>query len=145
MSQAAVEARLDQHAKDVQLAIAKGNEYGKRARTILNESLWEADPVVHRQRSENELRAFTTGGGATASASGGGGAAFVSPYFLLAQWTPYRSPIRTFADQCARFPLPPYGMQCYIPTFTSVDQAGEQSDSATVAEKSRRPGSKAPP
>jgi hypothetical protein len=134
MRHEAVQERLRRHSEDVASAIRKGDAYGKRAKAILSESWREEDPVQHRQRTERELRAFTTGGGATASAAGGGGAAFVSPAFLLAQRAPYRSPIRTFADQCASFPLPDYGMQVYIPTFTTADKAGEQSESATVAE-----------
>jgi hypothetical protein len=107
----------------VQHAIRKGDAYGKRCKAILSESWREEDPVQHRQRVERETRAFVSGGGATASASGGGGAAFVSPAFLLDSWAPYRSPIRTFADQCARFPLPDYGMEVYIPVFTSAEQS----------------------
>jgi hypothetical protein len=134
MSSAAVEERLRRHVQDVSSAIRKGDEYGRRAKAILSESCREEDPVQHRQRVERELRAFQTGGGDTASAAGGGAAAFVSPYFLLAQWAPYRSPIRAFADQCANFPMPPFGMEVYIPTFTSADKASLQSESATVAE-----------
>jgi hypothetical protein len=134
MSASAVEQRLRQHSVDVALAICKGDVYGRKARAILNESYREADPVQHRQRTERELRAFGTGGGATASAAGGGAAAFVSPYFLLDSWAPYRAPIRTFADQCANFPMPPYGMEVYIPVFTSADKSTEQTEGATVAE-----------
>jgi hypothetical protein len=132
-SPAAARSRLDQHARDVQLAVAKGDEYGRRCKAILNEHWREADPVAHRQRSERELRAFTTGGGGTATASTQA-AAFVSPYFLMAQWAPFRSPIRTFADQCANFPIPPYGMEVYIPVFTGADKASLQTEGATVAE-----------
>src|SRR5262249_15536674 len=124
---------LQRHATDVALAISKGSAYGKRAEAILRETWREEDPTAHRQRSEKEMRAFTTGGGATATAASQA-AAFVSPAFLIAQWAPYRSPIRAFADQCANFPMPPYGMQVYIPTFTSADKAGLQTEGATVAE-----------
>jgi hypothetical protein len=134
MSREAVEERLRRHTVDVRLAIQKGDEYGRRAKAILNESWREEDPAQHRQRSEKELRAFTTGGGATASAAGGQAASFVSPYFLMAQWAPYRSPIRAFADQCSSFPLPDWGLQVYIPVFSSADKAGLQSEGATVAE-----------
>jgi hypothetical protein len=58
----------------------------------------------------------------------------VSPYFLLDSWAPYRAPIRSFADQCANFPMPPYGMEVYIPVFTSADKASLQTEGATVAE-----------
>jgi hypothetical protein len=118
----------------VSSAIQQGGDYGKRCKAILGETWREEDPVQHRQRVEREYRAFTTGGGAVASASGGQAAAFVSPYFLLAQWAPYRSPIRTFCDQCANFPIPPFGMEVYIPVFTSADKASLQTEGATVAE-----------
>jgi hypothetical protein len=135
MSLAAVQERLRKHSVDVALAVQKGGEYGKRCKSILGEMWREEDVTAHRQRSEKELRAFGTKGGATASSAGGGGAAFVSPFFLLKQWAPYRSPIRTFADQCASYPIPPYGMECYIPTFSSIDEASLQAEEATVAEK----------
>jgi hypothetical protein len=77
---------------------------------------------------------LATGGGLTASAAGGGAAAFVSPYILVASWAPYRAPIRVFADQCASFPMPPYGMECYVPSFTSADKATEQVENAAVTE-----------
>jgi hypothetical protein len=134
MIREAVAERLRRHSVDVATAIRKGDASGKRCKAILGETWREADPVQHRQRVERELRAFQTQGGAPASAAGGGAAAFVSPYFLLAQWAPYRSPIRTFADQCANFPMPPYGMELYIPTFTSADKASLQAECATVAE-----------
>jgi hypothetical protein len=134
MGREAVEERLRKHSVDVQLAVSRGDAYGKRCKAILNEQHRTADPVEHRQRTERELRAFGTGGGATASAAGGGAAAFVSPYFLLDSWAPYRAPIRTFADQCANFPMPPYGMEVYIPVFTSADKASLQAEGATVAE-----------
>jgi hypothetical protein len=83
------------------------------------------------------MRSFTTGstGAGTTAEAHSSASVFVSPYFLMAQWAPYRSPIRAFADQCARFPLPPYGMSVYIPVFTSADKASEQTEaSPNVAE-----------
>jgi hypothetical protein len=81
-----------------------------------------------------ELRNLTTGGGATASASGGGGAAFVSPYFMFDEWAPFRGITRAFADQCDKMPLPSWGMQVYVPAFSSTTSVTQQTEGQAVAE-----------
>jgi hypothetical protein len=66
-----------------------------------------------------ESRALTSGGGATASAAGGGVAAFVTPIFTEADYVPFRTFGRAFADETTSRPLPPYGMAIYTPQVTS--------------------------
>jgi hypothetical protein len=129
--------RLARHQRDIGQALQKRNDYGKKIERLLRESTRVEDAELHTRRTRElvkEVRTFATGGGTTASAAGGQAAAFVSPYFLMTAAAPYRGPIRVFADQCASFPMPAYGMRCYIPTFTTTDSASRQTEGGAVSE-----------
>lgn len=143
MGDQAVQARLKRHGEDVQRALRKGDKYGKRVRKIMHEELRCDDPATHRERVSgrlvdelrSELRAFGTDGGASATAPGEA-SAFVSPAILLDSiWAPYRSPYRAFVDQCNKsIPMPDYGMEIYLPTFTTGTSVTSQTEGGTVSE-----------
>jgi hypothetical protein len=132
---ARAQERMARYSDELRYHVARRDKEGKRVLRILREAARQEDEVVHRQAySQTESRALTTGGGATASASGGGAAAFVSPYWLLESWAPFRGVYRTFADQCAAWPLPEWGMQVYVPYFSTTDSAAQQTEGSAVTE-----------
>lgn len=128
--------RLDQYGRELVTEMDARTPEGRRASNVLREASRVGGPVEHEtiyQDRIRELRALTTGGGVTASASGGSGAALVSPYFLLDSWAPYRGVHRTFADQCHALPMPAWGMQVYLPAFTSDMSAAQQTEGTNVS------------
>jgi hypothetical protein len=143
--------RLARHAHQVEREYATGSKVGKVAEKQLRELCREFGAVEAPKRMadleargrtaledkpfEMEVRSgIATGGGATASASGGGGAAFVTPFFL-SDYVPYRELGRPFIDQCNKQPLPPYGMEVYLPAVTGPAEEAEQTEGQGVAEK----------
>lgn len=144
----AAEARLDRYGQEVAHEIRKGSKEGRYAERAISERARCEDPDLHEKRARewraaareftpgrlSEVRAVTTGGGATASASGGGAAAFVTPYFAMAVWAPFRGASRTFADTCDRQPLPSYGLEIYVPVFSSAAGAAIQTEGSGVTE-----------
>lgn len=97
--------------------------------------------VVQRGRTaledKPELRAIGTDGGASATAPGEG-SAFVSPVFFVQDYAAFREFGRAFANACRQEPLPPYGMNVYIPQVTGGAEVGElteSSGSTAVSEK----------
>jgi hypothetical protein len=134
-AQEAIE-RLTSYERELGWHMAQGTREGRRAERVLRAVLRVGDPVAHEKRHVErvrELRAFGTGGGVSAAAAGEA-AAFVSPAFVMSQWAPFRGPVRTFADQCLKVPLPPFGMRVYLPYFSSTDKAGEQTEGGAVTE-----------
>ena len=134
---ASANERLTRYAQEVAHEIERRSPEGLRAERVIRNHTRVPDPEKHERRHRAalaELRAATTGGGATASASGGGAAAFVTPYFLESEWAMFRGIHRTFANQCMRLPLPAYGMQVYVPTFSSAAGAAQHSESGAVTE-----------
>ena len=123
---------------DVELAheVRCGSEEGRRVERLVGEQYRQQAVEMNRRvvgDRQAELRALTSGGGATASA-GSGAAAFVSPFFAEQAWAPYRGIHRTFADQCASETLPPYGLEVYIPAFTSATSTTQQTEGSAVSE-----------
>jgi len=139
MGDQAVQQRLQRHGEDGTRALRGNTKYAKRLRQIRHEQLRVEDADAHRQSVRaartDELRAFGTDGGASATAPGEG-AAFVSPAILLDSiWAPYRSPYRAFADQLNKsIALPDYGMECYLPTFTTGASVTSQTEGGSVSE-----------
>jgi hypothetical protein len=132
---ARAQERMERYGAELAYHMRRKDREGKRAARILREVTRQPDETVHRRTfAESESRALTTGGGATASASGGGAAAFVSPYFILQDWAPFRGVYRTFADQCHPWPLPPWGMDVYIPYFSTTNSAAQQTEGSAVTE-----------
>jgi hypothetical protein len=128
--------RLADYGRELVYEIDHGTVEGRRAERIFQARTRVFDEAKHRQRMARlvtELRATGTDGGVSASAAGEA-AALVSPAFLADEWAPYRGAARSFADQCRMVPLPPYGMQVYIPYFSSGAKTTEQTESGTVTE-----------
>lgn len=134
---AAANVRLARYAQELAYEIEHRSPEGRRAERVIRSITRVADADVHQRRYDQamrELRATTTGGGVTASASGGGVAAFVTPFFLESQWAMFRGIHRAFANQCLRLPLPPFGMQIYVPTFSSAAAAAQKNEGSPVTE-----------
>lgn len=125
--------RMLRWSDQVEHEVARRSKFGQYAKRALREVFRSADGVeTKRVLDEVETRGRVarehkdgveqrvgvgTGGGATASAAGGGAAAFVTPVFV-GPYVPYREYGRAFADQCAKPPLPDYGMAIYKPILT---------------------------
>jgi hypothetical protein len=134
--QAATE-RLRQYGAELAFEARRGSPEGQRCERLIAENCRTDREDVHERtvtQRVGELRAFGTGGGATASAGAGEAAAFVSPAFLLDQWAPYRGVGRPFTENCAKTPLPPYGMHVYLPYMSEGAKATEQSELGSVTE-----------
>lgn len=130
--------RLSQYGRELRHEMDRGSKEGRRAERILREQTRTEDETQHERRYadlrwRNEARALTTGSGATAAASSNA-AAFVSPAFLLKAWAAYRGKYRAFADQCHAADLPAFGMQLYVPRFSSTASASQQTEAAAVSE-----------
>lgn len=136
------------HQNEREIALDERSDKGRAALTQLREQYRELNPTLAaaalteaRERGRASLEdkeqrtGIGTGGGATASAGGGGGAAFVTPVFDVKDYAPYREYGRAFADACYKRPLPPYGMEVYIPQVTSGAEVAKQTESGQVAEK----------
>lgn len=128
--------RLGRYAAELGHEIEQGTPEGRCAERIIHEHARVEDPVEHERRAQawvRETRALTTGGGITAATTSGA-SAFVPPFFVLDEWALFRGAERAFADQCHQLPLPPFGMQVYVPAFTSTDTAAVQTEGAGVTE-----------
>lgn len=138
--------RQARYAHQVEREVALNSEFGKRAVDELREFFRRDSPeytiqalnaVRERGRvalqDKMEQRATGTGGGATASAGGGGAAAFVLPVFV-GPYVVYREYGRAFADQCAKPPMPAYGMGIYKPQVTGGAGVGSYTELGTVTE-----------
>jgi hypothetical protein len=131
----AAQQRMDRYDSELRHEMQRGSREGKRALRMIRESTRVEREDKHRKLfHEAEKRALTTGGGMTASASGAGVAAFVTPIVFDDQFALFREPQRTFADQCGTAPLPAYGMQAYVPAFSSPAAAAQHSEGAAVTE-----------
>jgi hypothetical protein len=130
----AAQQRLARYDSELAHEIGRKSKEGKRALRMIREfTRVEHEPAHRRQAAEMEKRALTTGGGMTATASSGA-AAFVTPIVFDSLYALWREPQRTFADQCATADLPTYGMQAYIPTFSSAAGAAQHSEGVAVTE-----------
>ncbi len=128
--------RMARYDRELAYEVRAGSPEGQRVERALGEYYRSEAVELNRdvvERKRAELRALVTGGGATASATSGG-AALVSPYFVWEALAPYRGIHRAFADQCGAQPLPPWGMQAYIPAFTTGDSVTDQTEGQAVSE-----------
>jgi hypothetical protein len=128
--------RLSDYGRELAYEIDQRSVEGRRAERIFRARTRVFDEAEHRKRMTkllSELRATGTDGGISAT-SPGEAAAFVSPFFLLDQWAPYRGAARSFADQCHGLPLPPFGMHIYLPFYSTGAKATEQSEGGSVTE-----------
>jgi hypothetical protein len=129
-------SRLAQYDRELAHEVRERSPEGRRVERALGEECRSAVAELNRQlldKRQTELRALVSGGGATASA-GSGAAAFVSPYFAEEAFAPYRGIHRTFADQCDSMPLPSFGLQVYLPAFTSATSTTQQTEGSAVSE-----------
>lgn len=97
-------ARLERHRVEVDGEIRVGSDEGRRARALLK---------------REEQRA-----GASSSTTAG----FTTPQYLTNLWAEFRTAERTFIDQTNKYPLPGYGLQVNIPSFTSATNTGQQTE-----------------
>ena len=129
--------RLQRHAGRVMRAIERDTPYGQMIRKQIEAShraTAHSEVGGIRQRIEAELRALTTDGGITASAPGGA-AAFISPPFLLKQFSVYRSPAASFVGALNdTVPLPAFGLQVSVPMFSSSSSVTATSEGNAVAD-----------
>jgi hypothetical protein len=132
---AAAQARMARYDAELKHEIRCRSREGRRAERLIGEQYRQDVVEINRRvvcERQAEARALGTGGGATASA-GSGAAAFVSPYFAFTKWAPFRGAHRTFADQCSSLPLPPYGLQVYVPTVSSTVSVSQQTEGQAVS------------
>jgi hypothetical protein len=139
---AAATERLQQYGRELRYEAASGSGEGRRAERLIVESV-RGEGVredVHQRTAEQRLREFramgTSGGATAAVASPAEGSAFVSPYFLVSSFAPYRGVGRPFTEACARVPLPPYGMHVYTPILSVGASATSQVEGSVVSESS---------
>jgi hypothetical protein len=134
---AEADERLARYEAELSHEIARQSKEGRRARQLVREVTRNEDEDTHRrvfgELRRSELRAVTTGSGATASAASGF-ASFVSPYFIIQDWAPFRGIYRSFADQCHSWPVPDWGMQLYIPRISTTTTASAQTEGSAVSE-----------
>ena len=131
----AAQTRMQRYGLELAHEVRRGSEEGRRVERLIGEEHRQDAVEPNRQMVKErvaEMRALGSGGGSLASA-GSGAAAFVSPYFALAKWAPFRGVHRTFADQCDSEPLPPFGLEVYIPAFTSATSTTQQTEGAAVS------------
>jgi hypothetical protein len=127
------EARLTQYGRELAYEVGRGSKEGRRAERCVRENTRTDREDVHRRLAEQ--RVIGTDGGASAT-SPGEAAAFVSPYFLLEDWAPFRGKARSFADQCHQWPMPDYGMHLYVPFFNATTTATSQTEGSAVSDSS---------
>jgi hypothetical protein len=133
---AAARTRMARYDAGLKYEIRRLSREGRRAERCIGEYYRQDVVEVNRRivgERQAEARALGTGGGALASA-GSGAAAFVSPFCAFSKWAPFRGAHRTFADQCSSLPLPPYGLQVYVPTVSSTTSVTQQTEGQAVSE-----------
>lgn len=127
--------RMERYARELGSEMSRGTPEGRHAERVIRAHERTHDMREHEERVARvagEMRALGTGGGATASAVNG--AAFVSPYFLIADWAPFRGIARSFADQCFSASMPAYGMEIYVPAMASPTGVSQQTEGELVTE-----------
>ena len=119
----AAEKRMTRYASELAVEARNLSPEGMRAIRLVDEQTRgtsAGDEVMHRRLSGEgfeELRA-----GTSTSIAG-----FTSPYWTVPPFALYRDPHRTLADHCMNLPLPPYGLEVHIPSFTSDTNVGIQA------------------
>jgi hypothetical protein len=133
---AAASSRITKYDAELKHEIRSLSREGRRAQRLIGEFYRQDVVEVNRRvvdERQAEARALSTGGGALSSA-GSGAAAFVTPYFVEEAFAPWRGIHRTVSDQCAKMPMPSYGLQVYIPAFTSAPSVTQQTEAGAVSE-----------
>lgn len=86
----------------------------------------------HAERASVEFR--RNGGVESRAASSRTLAGFTTPVYLIGDWAGYHSPATSFLDQTTNLPLPTFGLQVNIPSFTSTTSFGTQTENSGVAD-----------
>jgi len=132
---AGAQTRMAKYDVELKHEMRSLSREGRRAARLIGEQYRQDVVEVNRRVVDErirEARSLSTGGGAAASA-GSGAAAFVSPWFAMEESAPYRGIHRTFADQCESEPLPPYGLQVFVPYFGSATSVAQQTEGQAVS------------
>ena len=112
----AAKERLARHAREVEVEV-------------------EAGRTTEAIRARRSMREHTRGAETRAlSSSSNSAGAFVSPEYLIADWAAYRTPEKSFTNQTTNLPLPEYGLQVNIPSFTGSASIAQQTEGAAVTE-----------
>ena len=111
MGDAGAIERLKRYSQEVDSEIRSGSSEGVRAARVVAE--------YRREPSTVERRAMSS-----SSSSGGD---FVTPQYLVNLWVPYRSPDRSFTNQCTNLPMPSYGLTFNVPAFSSPAPISQQA------------------
>lgn len=112
--------RLTRYATELDREIADPNSpEGRRALQLKRENRRSSDRVEQR-----------------AGASSTSIAGFTTPVYLVDEWAAYRSPARSFTDQTTKLPLPPFGLQVNVPSFTGASLVGTQTELSGVSDLS---------
>ena len=106
--------RILRHAAEIAVDFEERNDYVVSA-------------IREIRRGENNPASETR---AVSTATGSDGA-FVTPQYLIDKWITYRSPDRSFTNQCTPLPLPSYGITFNIPSFTAAGAGAQQSTENT--------------
>lgn len=97
--------RLLRYAQEIDVEIKERSVEGRRAERVIREV---------RRASETRAASSTTMG------------AFVTPQYLNDLAPVFRTPERTFVNQCLPLPLPPVGLTIHVPSFASTAAATNQ-------------------
>lgn len=111
--------RLNRYAQELDVEIAARSPEGVRA----------ARKVVEHRRA-NTAGAPELRSGATSTTI----SSFTTPEYLTQYWAAYRSADRSFTDQTTKLPLPEYGLQVNVPSFSSATSFGTQTENSGASE-----------
>lgn len=104
--------RLTRYAMELDVEMSSGSSEGHRAERVAAE---------YRRSGVVETRS-----GASSTTIAG----FTTPEYYTADWAAYRGAPRSFTDQCTLLPLPEYGLQVNVPSFSSAATTAQQTELA---------------
>ena len=119
-------ARLERYGKELFVEARAGSPEGRRALRAVEASARDRG----REAMDGEVRAMTTG-----STSG---APFVTPIYLLdgGDYALYNSYPASVIAQSLQLPDPGFGLELYLPAFSSAVAAGQQSPEGSAIDDS---------
>jgi hypothetical protein len=130
--------RMQRYAQELVYEMDNGTLEGRAAERIIRAQNRAPEPHVHRENTDRaltELRAFGTAGGISVSGSTQA-ASFVPPYVFTELWAPYRGKARSFADQCHKVAMPEYGLNIYVPYFSTAESVASQTEGSAASQTS---------
>lgn len=125
------EQRLQRHAYEQSVEVARGTDEGKQVLTQLRGSDGYRGSETRARKMETTVRERGNAGSeagiehraATTSTIAG----FTTPVYLVDQWIPFNQPGRPFADAVHHEDLPDYGLSVNVPHFTGASAVAVQS------------------